>query len=417
VTPRVAISPYNPDVARVWGIAICVLSASCSFDPSGADGDGTGSGEADASPGDLDLDSGAGLDGTSSAEFDCAEWTATDFSPCTLPDPVGDLDLTKPGTYTFDTDGPSLTDPDTLDVPIATTTVGAGPEATLVVATSVTIGMEATLRVTGTRPLIIASRSDIQVDGVIDVGSSAASGPGAGANTGACSGVQDGFNHSRGGGGGGGGGLGAAGGRGGAGDLGGGGAGGAGGNMTAAPTQFFGGCPGGEGGIGDVIGGGGDPGDGGGAIELAAFGTVRIDGVIAACGGEGRGAVGADCAGGGGGSGGMIALDAPSVVIASSAVLAANGGGGGEGSGPGQTPGGDGEPGQHSASPASGGAGASGANGGPGGALAVASGGNGIVDSVQTGGGGGGGAVGYVRIYQAGSGDLASGAIASPAPQ
>ncbi len=97
------------------------------------------------------------------------------------------------------------------------------------------------------------------------------------------------------------------------------------------------GCRGGSG--GRVTGGdsGGSAGGGGGAFELAAAGTITVEGFIDAAGRGGnagsKSSAGTGGAGGGGGSGGAVLLHGARVVLLATAKISANGGGGGAGGG------------------------------------------------------------------------------------
>jgi hypothetical protein len=90
------------------------------------------------------------------------------------------------------------------------------------------------------------------------------------------------------------------------------------------PTRLRGGCKGQT-----FNGNTGRAGFGGGAIYLAAYAAVQINGAVNASGAGGGGGPSPDRGGGGAGSGGMIVLDAPSVIF--TGLLNASGGGGGEG--------------------------------------------------------------------------------------
>ncbi|MBP8811588.1 MAG: hypothetical protein KBG48_27465 [Kofleriaceae bacterium] len=150
---------------------------------------------------------------------------------------------------------------------------------------------------------------------------------------------------------------------------------------------------GGSGG-GAGAGPGADGGGGGGALQLSAFGAIRIVGdgtaVLNLGGAGGQGAD--DDGGGGGGSGGALLIEAPMVTILDARLLAAGGGGGsGRQADDGQTARNDG-------TPAAGGASSSGGDGG-GGASTAGVGGTGKDDT--GGGGGGGGGLGPIRVLTA----------------
>lgn len=160
---------------------------------------------------------------------------------------------------------------------------------------------------------------------------------------------------------------------------------------------LIGGSGGAGGGPGVLLGSRG--GSGGGALQITAFDSIAITGVIDAGGGGGGGGPadpsGLDAgAGGGGGAGGGILLEAPSIVI--DGILVANGGGGGGGGG-GTAAGSPGQQGTRSATPAAGGQRATqNGNGGAGGAAnAAAVAGESVIDANA---GGGGGGAGRIRI-------------------
>lgn len=180
---------------------------------------------------------------------------------------------------------------------------------------------------------------------------------------------------------------------------------------------------GGSGGANAATGWGTDyAGGGGGAVYLAALGTVTIaGGFVIDAGGAGGGATrfitsGATdprgTGGHGGGAGGMIVIDASSLLFAPGATVVANGGGGSGGSIDG-TNGTAGADGSRTTARADGGAGGvvarTGGRGGAADGPAEAGGSDGDA------GGGGGGAVGRIVIATSGTPTLV-GAILSPAP-
>lgn len=273
-----------------------------------------------------------------------------------------------------------------------------------VVATDITIA--ATLRVTGSRPLVLVADGSITVAqaGVVDVGSHRGAVPelGTGAEPKTCGvGSPPGVSSTSGGGAGGSfADLGGDGGAGFASEVGGGRAG------PPAPVinQLRGGCagqngartihtPGTDGGIG---------GHGGGAVFLIAGSAIDVLGKIDATGEAGRGGPSSSgaCGGGGGGSGGMIGFDAPAVQ--STGLILASGGGGGQGAdfaGSGGLDGAD----PTTTFAALGGTGSGGGNGGSGGdgssrTGTAGKGADGInVSSSEGGGGGGGGGAGFIK--------------------
>lgn len=274
------------------------------------------------------------------AAFDCTQFSTKLFAGCDIPEPGAAIELTSDATYNTDTG--------TLDgVAVPSADLPAGK---LISIQALTIASGVTLRVIGTKPLIIASWSTIDVAGVIDA-SSTATELGAGANPAGCSthAAVAGDTEQNGGGGGGGGSMLAVGGRGGNGDDS---NGGVGGTAVAAPS-LSGGCAGAAGGTGRQAGGAG--GAGGGAVALTALTSITIGGKINVGGAGGAGAAGENGGGGGGGSGGMITVESAAVSV--TGTLAANGGGGGGGSTDNNNAtGAPGQPGQISATNATGGA-------------------------------------------------------------
>ena len=284
-----------------------------------------------------------------------------------------------------------------------------GPELMVIHARDVQIAAGATVRIVGSRPLVILARR-ITVDGTLDASADLDTpggggyGPAMGTGAGGA-GTHNGIDHDSGGGGGG---FGTAAG-----------AGGAAGTMAgcasgATATAGLAGIAVGsdvlavlEGGSGGASGAMGtcttsNGGAGGGAVQLSAYETLTITGVIAAGGGGGLGGVFCNTndagAGSGGGAGGAIYLDAPMVMHGG--LLAANGGGGGGG---GCGPGGSGTPGGNGSADMTAAAGGQigGSCGAPGGAGAV--GGTapepGVDNLCDGNGGGGGGAVGRIVAH------------------
>jgi hypothetical protein len=210
----------------------------------------------------------------------------------------------------------------------------AGPELALLEVRRLT--STAMIQVVGTRPLVIAARAEIYLDGDLDVSahgsvagpSGSASGLGQGVGVGGVTGANNLDS------GGGGAGFGEAGGDGGT-------------AMNGAATALPGarGATYGEASLPVLLGGsGGGPsaapcrlgGAGGGAVQLTTGLLLEISGSVRAGGGGGAGGNGAlpGCSptysgGAGGGSGGAIYVQAPR--IGGGGVLAANGGGGGGG--------------------------------------------------------------------------------------
>lgn len=340
------------------------------------------------------------------------------------------------GTVTIDTDTGRIADQDGAEIRPAGAGVLAGiryeevstPRALLVV-DSLTVESGATLRPFGDRALIVLSRGDAIVRGLINVGGGCddsdepgCGGPGGGDGAtsllpaqgcapGQSGGAGVGIPES----GAGGGGLGRAGRRGGftTSTLP-----GAGGNPAFSVT-----CPDEtleplRGGSGGGRGGGTNPtqvrdgGGGGGGFQLTSQSSIQLfAGAEIWAGGAGGGPSREAVNGGsGGGSGGAILLEAPLISAPSGALITANGGGGGGGG----VTAGFGSEGSHSLDLAPGGGqGGGGGGGGPGGAANGAA-GNGI--DAFDGSGGGGGGVGIIRFNTHDTGSISAGdATVSPA--
>lgn len=242
--------------------------------------------------------------------------------------------LTITGVVAIDTDGPTAVPalPAGASLIVSPQDPSDGPELAILEVGGLNVASLSTLSITGSRPLVILSASDITIEGLIDAsahqavpgpnGGLAGSGSGAGAGG---AGIDDPASYDDGGGGGGGfGRAGAAGQSSGA--IGSGGAGGA-SYGDDAQTVLQGG---GAGGALAPTCATASAGGGGGAVQLTAAGTIQIDGVIAANGGGGAG--GLSCNGfatsaAGGGAGGAIYLQA--MTIAGAGFVLAQGGGGG----------------------------------------------------------------------------------------
>jgi len=320
------------------------------------------------------------------ATFDCTPLTTRWFTGCDLPAPGEAITVTS-GVSTYNTDTGQL-----QGAAVPSTDI-AGNHVLSV--DSLTIASGATLRVIGSKPLIIASWSTVEIAGTIDV-SSKDGDLGAGANPGDCSthAATVGQNNDDGSGGGGGGSMAAVGGRGGNGDRGVDGSAGGVGGTAIPPPLLLGGCAGAAGGDGPQAGGKG--GAGGGAIGIAALTSISVTGTLHAGGAGGRGSVGNNGGGGGGGAGGMIVLE--SALVSAAGTLAVNGGAGGSGStNNNNSAGAPGQDAQITATRAIGGVGGGGGNGGLGGAGATLVGTQGGDDSTDAGGGGGGSA-GFVVV-------------------
>jgi hypothetical protein len=302
------------------------------------------------------------------------------FTICLLEPPTTPLSITTAATI------------NTATSPMCSA-IASGGDYCVLVGTDITIN--AKLRATGSKPLVLLATNSITTSSVIDVGSHRGVTPetGAGADPALCVGTAP----VDGGGGAGGsfiglGGVGGASARGGS----------VGGMPVAAVavTTLRGGCPG-------QSGNGDDPGargHGGGAVLLIAGSAISLGDEILAGGEGGTAGTNNTSGGGGGGAGGMIVLDAPNVTNSGNSLILANGGAGGQGSGE-NTPGG---PGADSATitAASGGMGGA-VNGGIGGngsaGMQAGSGGPGAVGTIfnpgnlRGAGGGGGGGAGVIK--------------------
>lgn len=333
---------------------------------------------------------------------DCMDWAPQHFDPCLIPPPPAEGLVLTEGAWTFDTDLGTLT-PASQNYASTDIDQPTAPGAHVVSVALLEIQPQASLRVVGSHPLIIASWSTIVLDGTVDGGSERTGRVGAGAELSTCTLARPGANGGAGGGGGGGG-FGGNGGDGGNGD---GSPGGTGGSSIGIPSVVRGGCAG-------ALGGGGTPGSsggfgaGGGAIQFSAFNSITVDGTIASGGAGGSGASGSG-GGGGGGSGGYVGLDATSIIVRG--TIAANGGGGGGGGD------GDGLPGQDghaTAAAANGGVGPGGASDGGDGGSRTNPDGVSVTETAGDGAGGGGGAAGYILLR--GMSVDTAGAVTSPSP-
>jgi len=332
---------------------------------------------------------------------------AEQLDTCLLPNENA-IALMLSGDLTLNTDTGILKNTAGIETPVTSTVVKTlgGDEIRVLVATSVTLTPNATLRATGVRGLAIVAREAItlQAQSLLDVSKG-------GAGYRSSCGIDSPINGTptagagSAGAGGGGGGFGAAGGDGGNGNADGTQTtGGAGGKVRAAALAHpIGGCAGAKGGLGDdPLNPGGAGGAAGGTVYLVSTMSISIaNGAGIDAGGDG-GSPGTvnlsngESGGGGGGSGGSIFLEAP--VIRSDGILAANGGGGGEGSGQGSE-GRVGSPGVFGLAPANGGKGGSneGADGGDGGFVTTPA-GQKPTQIKNGGGGGGGGGVGVIHV-------------------
>jgi hypothetical protein len=292
----------------------------------------------------------------------------------------------------------------------------AGHEPFACLIESGTITLNGLVTVTGTRPLILAASTVIDINGILDVSSSPA-GNGPAANPQLCSQNGTGATGMAGIGGGGGGGAGGSwssmggnGGRSGGRGLGvvGGGA----AMPSDSPTMLRGGCAGASGGVATGGSGGGRGGSGGGAVylmspQIVLDATSQIESVgMFGTGGVSGGAATGSGGGAGGGTGGLIVFDTEMLQLPPSGGLVfANGGGAGAG-GDAMT---NGMTGMRSNAPGMAGTGglATVAGGGVGGtgALGIAAagtGGDGGGSTEHAGGGGGGGGQGFILLFTMG---------------
>jgi len=320
--------------------------------------------------------------------------------------------ILPPGVdYAFDTDTGALTVAGTgATVPrVGTAFTLLAPKLAVLVVDDFTLPAGVTLTGTGTRGLIVVAEGDIELDGVLDFGPGcvlgaegdtkrcAGPGGGNGGKPGAVAQGCAGGHNGAGDGGGAGGGFGTKGGRGGTGSS----------NATAQDLDgcgdlagnplvpLIGGSGGGAGAAMSMASGGG----GGGAVQLSAFGRLRLAGTAAeratiyVGGAGGQGSMG-NHGGGGGGAGGGILLEGTTIELVDAALIASGGGGGG---GRGGEPGSDG---RFDGAVAAGGSSSGGGDGGDGAVDAspaedgAAGGGGANTD----GGGGGGGGLGRIRI-------------------
>jgi hypothetical protein len=418
-------SPPSSRSRRRLSVASLALLGACSFDPPPLT-PGPGDPGVDGSP---PVDAGPPVD---------ADPTAPDARPAAPGDVVhvpenawltSDRDVEWDDDVTIDTSSLSISGPGVAGMPdlmfVSSPQAPQGPELALLYLADWTVAEGVTVRVTGSRPLVVISSGDIELRGVIDAGARGGeSGPGgfaAGLGEGA---GQDGVHAPD------------------SLDPGGGGAGhatdgargalGCDGDCTTGTV-----APGGPGGLAygdDVVsvltggsGGGqganggtqacapGVGGAGGGAVQLYAVDRINVtaSGGISAGGGGGGGGFAVDCSdsgGGGGGSAGVVYLQAERIDLAG--VLAANGGGGGSDGG-GNVQGVSGADGALSAEPAAGGIPAdSDSVGGAGGAGTSAP-GTGSDAAASFNGGGGGGAVGRIVLHCS---DFDGDGVVSPAP-
>jgi hypothetical protein len=454
-----------------WRVAIrgglgvgCALAVGlgCQFDQGGLAGDGDPA--PDATPrdaGDDPFDGALPIDAPGGdAPATCLPWpwAPTNFDPCDddLPAPTSSLTLSMGGAaHLYDTDTGQLRFPNGSAVTPPSAVLGIGASSVRVlVLQNVNVMADATLRVQGSRPLIIAAWGNATVSGTVDASGTFDAGtfdtpvpvPGPGADHAICADEGagepgDSATGANSGGGGGGGGAhrgdGGDGGDGGSGPGGGRGAKGSKGSKWGPPalSPLRGGCSGGDGGDAAAVnlstGGAGGP--GGGAVQIAARDVLTVSGTVRSVGAGGRGggssAVGR-AGGGGGGSGGALLLEAGSLTISASGTVCATGGSGGEGSGersvmnvtvpaPGaHGTGGSCQPGEPATTDDDAPNGGDGGDGGDDDDHDGENGGNGEnVSGSGGGGGGGGGGVGRIRLRADGTLSVHGSAVVVPQAQ
>lgn len=257
----------------------------------------------------------------------------------------------------------------TAPKPVVRAQSGA-PELVILPLKGLNLAGNNTLRVSGSRPLVLLVQGAASVQGTLDANARANTpGPGGNQMCGGSSGGDGTGNDGLDGAGGGGGGHATRGGNGGedSGDARPGAGGATRGNGELTP--LIAGCNGGRGG-----GCAGNAGAGGGAVQISASSALVVSGVVQARGGDGARGCGNDAGGTGAGSGGSLLLEG--ATIDRRGTLNVSGGNGGDGQG-------DGAGGQ--------GANASGAAGTNG------------RDGSGSGGGGGGGGYGRVRLRAMGT--------------
>jgi len=389
-------------------LAGLVVVTACGFTGKGASVD-------DAPPNDLAPpgDEVVLVDGTSDGLPQCEAWMPRNITDLCMRGTPTPGDFVIDGSETFDTDTQTFASGVT---PPTVFTQDQGVEATVLYVEGFRITATGSLRVVGSRPLIILGVNGVTIEGRLDASSDGATLVGAGGNpmsctaTRAASGASD--DTGGGSGGGGGGGFRGVGGNGGPGDSPIPNPGGMGGATVTLTGALRGGCSGATSGAAGNDGQVASPatattrtpgGHGGGAVQLSSAERIVLGGQarIDVGGGGGGGAVDNSAnGGGGGGAGGMAALDAPVLEAAPGARIAANGGGGGAGAAF-ANPSAGGEDARDDMTMANGGQSndSCAPSGGRGGFGATPDGGNANTVSLACGGGGGGGGVGFVVVF------------------
>jgi hypothetical protein len=302
----------------------------------GVCGCGTAETDADAD-GTPDCKDSCPLDPTQIAP--CLTFAPANFDPKPINWSAQPSSTLNCGTTTLNTTDPDGSGPlvatitnwcGTAPVPVAQNQA-SGPQAVIIALRSLTIAAGNTLRLIGSRPVILAVDGAVAINGSIDASGSDVT-PGAGGNW-SCSSSQGGNGSGStarfgGASGGGGGGFGTAGGKAGEADTDG--SSSAGGNAGAtrgntALIPLLGGCAGGQ--AGDCSNAAAA---GGGGFQITASGALDVNGSLLANGGNGALPCGSNDEGGGtgAGSGGAILLESISIDT-SGATLQVNGGSGG----------------------------------------------------------------------------------------
>jgi len=269
----------------------------------------------------------------------CLTFSPTNFDPNPVNWSAQPISTLNCGTTTINTDDPDGTGPliatitnwcGTVPVPIVQNQT-SGPQVVIIPLRGLSLTAGNTLRLLGSRPVVLAIDGAATIDGTIDASASGTT-AGAGGNwsCGTSQGVAGTGDTARFGGasGGGGGGYGTAGGKAGTADTDGSStSGGTGGVVRGVATlsPLLAGCAGGQG--GDCVTAGAA---GGGGVQISVSGLLDVNGTIRANGGAGATPCGSSDEGGGtgGGSGGAILLEATSIDTTGS-TLQANGGSGG----------------------------------------------------------------------------------------
>jgi hypothetical protein len=136
------------------GIPLLVAAAltSCQFNPDTV----SEAGDADPDAPDADLNA-------PDATPLCTQWQPANFDACALMNPMGGLDLTIDGKYTYDTDTGELRDPMGNLVPHSSEMLSMTPAVRAMVVDNFTLAPVSSLVVSGMHPLLIASFNEIDL--------------------------------------------------------------------------------------------------------------------------------------------------------------------------------------------------------------------------------------------------------------